>query len=335
MKSRSAFVLAAVLVVETLSHGEPPSLKFAKKIGVSWGIDKWGWMSFVAFSPDGTKIASDASTAPDDVSGNLTLWSFPDGRLIKRLPIRPTDISDDWKYYATSHGVEEMETGKQVISLPESIYPTFAFSPDGRYVATSIPSKRAHVSAIRIIELASHKQVSALGKRGAFSLAISPDGTTLASGYWDAVTLWNMLTGERLAVLHGFGSYVESLSFSRDGKLLAAGTDAGGLQIWDVQRQSRLQSINPVGGYYDYVSKPAFSPDGRLIAVGVYGSGTVFLIDVSTGKIFDQKRVSDLGCGSVAFSPDGRYLITPSTGGLITWPYDSGGTIRVFEVRAP
>jgi len=48
--------------------------------------------------------------------------------------------------------------------------------------------------------------------------------------------------------------------------------------------------------------------------------------------VLDHKKISDLGCGSVAFSPDGRYLITPSTGGLIKWPYDRGGTIRVFKV---
>jgi WD40 repeat protein len=70
----------------------------------------------------------------------------------------------------------------------------------------------------------------------------------------------------------------------------------------------------------------------RLVAVGIYGTGTAWLIDVSSGKILDRQKVSDLGCGSVAFSPDGRYLITPSTGGLITWPYDVGGTIRVFKV---
>jgi len=47
----------------------------------------------------------------------------------------------------------------------------------------------------------------------------------------------------------------------------------------------------------------------------------------------NSKKVSDLGCGSVAFSPDGHYLIAPSTGGLITWPWDQGGTVRVFKVR--
>lgn len=71
------------------------------------------------------------------------------------------------------------------------------------------------------------------------------------------------------------------------------------------------------------------------MAVGVYGTGTAWLIDVGSGKIIDRQKVSDIGCGSVAFSPDGRYLITPSTGGLIKWPYDNGGTIRVFSVSIP
>ena len=65
--------------------------------------------------------------------------------------------------------------------------------------------------------------------------------------------------------------------------------------------------------------------------IGV-GWGQVVLADVRTGKILARRKVSDMGCGSVAFSPDGRYLITPSTGGLITWPYDRGGAIRVFRI---
>jgi len=339
MNYLSALLIAVMLTAPAVSHSQPPTLKFVKKIGVGWGTDnwkngKWGWMSFVAFSSDGTKIASDASTAPDDVSGNLTLWSFPEGRLIKRLPVQSTDISSDWKYYATAHGVGELETGKQVISLPDNSYPIIAFSPDSRYVAESTHGKGARSAGIRIVELVTGKQVSAFGTHSPFSIAMSPDGMTLAAGYWNAVTLWNMLTGQRIAVLSGLGSYVDALAFSRDGKLLGAGTDTGNLQIWDVKRQSRLQSVSPAGGF-GYVSDPAFSPDGRLVAVGIYGTGTVWLIDVLSGKTLDHKKVSDLGCGSAAFSPDGRFLITPSTGGLVTWPYDTGGTIRVFEVHAP
>jgi WD40 repeat protein len=331
MSRRSAILIAAMLLVPMVSHPQPPALKFVKKIGVGFQTGSWGWMSFVAFSPDGSMVASDGPTTPTDVSGNITIWSFPEGRLIKQLPVRSFVISGDWKYYASPYGVKEMETGKSLISVSDKVYPGYTFSPDSRYVAESARGKGSHNASIRIIELATGKQVCAFGSHSPFSIAISPDGVTLAAGYWDAVALWNIVTGRRIALLSGFGRYVEGLAFSRDGKLLAAGTDLGGLRIWDVQHQTRLQSLAPAGGY-QLVSEPAFSPDGRLVAVGIYGTGTVWLIDVTNGKVLDHKKVSDLGCGSVAFSPDGRYLITPSTGGLITWPYDSGGTIRVFEV---
>jgi hypothetical protein len=181
------------------------------------------------------------------------------------------------------------------------------------------------------MELSSQKRVSTFGRYAAQSLAISPDETTLASGYWDEVILWNMLTGTRIGSLKGFGHYVCAISFSKDGKYLAAGTDLGDLQIWDVPSQKRISSIHLDGLF---VSEPAFSPDGTTVAVGIYGTGTVWLVDSNSGKLLDHRKTSDLGCGSVAFSPDGNYLIAPSTGGIVTWPYDRGGTIRVFKVRS-
>jgi WD40 repeat protein len=331
-----AVTIGIVLIVflPGIARSESRALQFVKEIGVGWRLGKSGWMSFVSFSPDGTMVASDGARAPDDtMSNNLTFWSFPEGRPIKSLPGRPTAISDDWKYYATPNSVREIETGKPVISLGDKVNAIFAFSPEGRYVAESLPGIDVHNSAIRVVDLATGKQVSAFGTHHPCSIAISPDGVTLASGYWDVVMLWNMSTGERIAVLRGFGRYVEGLSFSRDGRVLAGDTDtdAAGLQIWEVSSQTRVRWLKIGGG--DMV--PAFSPDGRLIALGVYGIGTVVLIDVGTGKILDQAKVSEFGCGSVAFSPDGRFLITPSTGGLIKWPYDTGGTIRVFEISAP
>lgn len=295
-------------------------LKFEKKIGVPWKLGAFGWMSFVAFSPDGSMVASNGPASPDDLSLTLKLWSFPEGKLIKRLPEHVFAISRDWKYYATDHGVVSLETGKPVPSLPKGSH-VFTFSRDSHYVALAD-------RGVQIFELPSGKQVSSFGHSRA-DIAISPNGMTLAAGYWNIVVLWNMLTGERMATLRGFGGYVGPMAFSPDGALLAAATDVDHFQIWDVEHLAKLSSLE-LGGFPSYVQ---FSPDGRLVAVGVYGIGTVFLIDVATGKITDRQRVSDMGCGSVAFSPDGRYLITPSTGGLVTWPYDRGGTIRVFRVE--
>jgi WD40 repeat protein len=329
MCSCSRLAKLVILLVVAATHAESRPLQFMKEIGPGWQSEKPAWMNFVSFSPDGTMVASDGAAAPGDVSGNLTLWTFPAGQVVRQLPVRAI-LSEDWKYYATFHEVAEIESGRTVISLPEREYAMFAFSPDGRYLAVSSSRQGAGKAHIRLLELASGKQVSAFGEHEPSSIAISPDGQTLASGHWNIVMLRNMFTGERLATLRGFGRYVNSVSFSPDGERLAAGTDAGGLQIWDVRSRTRIRDL-ALGG--QYVSAAAFSPDGRLLAVGVYGTGVVWLVDATTGAVLDQEQVSDIGCGSAAFSPEGRFLITPSTGGLIRWPHDRGGTIRVFQVR--
>jgi len=334
MRLRTVVLFLLTLLLPTAAQSQDHALEFVKQIGKGWGIDKFGWMGFVQFSSDGTAVASDAASSPDDVSlsGNLTIWNFPEGKLIKKIPHSVGSLSSDWKYYAGYHGVGELATGRTVTSLGDDVYAVHVFSPDSRYVVESVPGKHTQGSSIHVVEIESGKQVSSFGDHGAFSLAISPDGTTLASGHWDVVVLWDLATRKKLASLRGFGSYVVGLSFSRDSKSLAAGTDIGGLQIWDIPQQKRVHSLS-LGG--EDVSNPDFSPNGKLLAVGTYGTGTVFLIDTNLGKVIDQQRVSDLGCGSVAFSPDGNFLVTPSTGGLIRWPYDRGGTIRVFRVTAP
>jgi WD40 repeat protein len=219
------------------------------------------------------------------------------------------------------------------MSLDQNDFAGFAFSPDSQFVAEASTRQHSRIGVgIHVLDLRDGTEVISFGKHSPQAVAMSSDGTTLAAGYWNAIALWNFHTGKLEAILPGVGRYVRGLAFSKDGRLLAAGTDTGGLQIWDVNRRALLHSIEIGGGD---VSNPAFSPDGRLVAIGIYGTGTVFLIHVGSGKVIDQQKISDLGCGSVAFSPDGKYLIAPSTGGLVRWPYDLGGTVRVFEVVAP
>jgi len=324
MKRLSFTTLVSVLLAfPIVDQAQGCVLKFKKTIGVG---TEAGWMHFVAFSHDGTMVASDGPANAHDRNEALTLWSFPDGHFIRSIPFPPWVISDDWKYYASNHAVIDVESGKPRIALTrnDNEWARPAFSHDGRYVAF------ANAKPIRILRTEDGTLVKEFGKRAVFSLAFHPDDKTLATGHWDTVTLWNALTGERIALLRGFKRYVCGIGFSHDGKLLAAGTDDGQVQIWDLPKRRRLRTIDLTGGQ---VSDPAFSPDDTVVAAGVYGTGTVSVIDVRTGTILDQARVSDLGCGSVAFSPDGKYLIVPSTGGLVTWPYDRGGTIRVFEVH--
>jgi hypothetical protein len=150
MTYRAAILCLAILLSPGGALAKQHPLTFVKRIGGGWATAKFGWMSFVAFSPNGKAIASDVAAAPDDVSGNLTVWSFPDGRLIKRLPVRPEAISLDWKYAAGSGGVADMETGKPIISLESNEFALHAFSPDSRYVAETAQGPAAARARIRI-----------------------------------------------------------------------------------------------------------------------------------------------------------------------------------------
>ncbi len=201
-------------------------------------------------------VASDGATAPDDISGDLTLWSFPEGRLIKTLSGRPTAISNDRKYYATFHGVREIETGKPLISLGDEVYAVHAFSPDSHYVAESPTGIELHNSAIRVVEAATGEQVSAFGKHHAFSIAISPDGVTLASGHWDVVTLQNMFTGAARGTA-GTRPVCRGVILQPRWQITRGRYRYWGAPDSDVGTQTKTQSLEIGGGD---VSNPAFSP---------------------------------------------------------------------------
>jgi hypothetical protein len=100
MRFRTVVLFLLTLFSPTVSQSQNHALEFVKQIGGGWHTDRFGWMSFVQFSSDGRMVASDAASGPDDVSGNLTIWSFPEGKLVKKIPLPIGSLSTDWKYYA-------------------------------------------------------------------------------------------------------------------------------------------------------------------------------------------------------------------------------------------
>ena len=67
------------------------------------------------------------------------------------------------------------------------------------------------------------------------SVSFSSDGQTLASGSFDhTVRLWDVESGQQIAVLQGHTSYVTSVSFSSDGQTLASGSLDHTVRLWDV-----------------------------------------------------------------------------------------------------
>ncbi len=67
-------------------------------------------------------------------------------------------------------------------------------------------------------------------------IVFSPYGHLLASsGYDQTVRLWDVSTGEQLAVLDDFANDVYAVAFSPDGRYLIAGCDDGRIYVWGIE----------------------------------------------------------------------------------------------------
>ncbi|MCY2991401.1 MAG: pentapeptide repeat-containing protein, partial [Planctomycetota bacterium] len=141
------------------------------------------------------------------------------------------------------------------------------------------------------------------------TLAVSPDGTLIASGHNDgSVRLWDVASAKELRACNGHQGSVGSVAFSPDGRQLASGSSDKSVRLWDVASAKELRVCN---GHQGYVGSVAFSPDGRQLASGS-DDNSVRLWDVASAKELRVCNGHQGSVRSVAFSPDGRQLASGS-----------------------
>jgi len=189
-----------------------------------------------------------------------------------------------------------------------------------------------------------------------FALDWSPDASQMAGGCRDGkVRLWNMRSGQITSILE-HEKVVRAVSFSPDGKLLASGSVGGkiGLKLWDAATGSLQRVFTPDSwvslrlkdrnsGFNVYAL--CFSPDGQILATGNALNGrdvndianAVKLWDVYTGNLLALLKGHTGSVQSIAFSPDGRKLIT--AGGrdnrIIVWSIAAAKPIITIKVPFP
>jgi WD40 repeat protein len=141
------------------------------------------------------------------------------------------------------------------------------------------------------------------------SIALAPDGRTVATGAYDgSVALWDSTTGTNTgASIAGHRSGVNSVAFSHAGTTLASASDDKSISLWDVATGRRVGS--PLQVHTDKVTSVVFNPDGTLLASGSLDH-TIILWDTTTWKPAATlgKDTSTGGILSLAFSPDGALL---------------------------
>lgn len=108
--------------------------------------------------------------------------------------------------------------------------------------------------------------------------------------------------------LKGHKDYVNSISFSPDGKLLASGGKDANVFLWDTTTGDIIKTLSGHG--YD-VNSVSFSPAGKILA-SASKDNTIIIWDVATGDKIKTINGSSYSINSVSFSSDGKTLTSRS-----------------------
>ncbi len=155
--------------------------------------------------------------------------------------------------------------------------------------------------------------------RPANCLAISPDGSSIASGGVDGfVRFFDLSSGRQrsTAKLHprplDYGG-VSMVAFSPDGKELVA-CGAGPVRIFDPATGLERRRIGSTEGGYSIASH---SPDGRRLAAATW-NGTLQVWDSASGVEQRHYSRSPTRVVVLAWSPDGRMLASGGFDGEVS-----------------
>ena len=116
-----------------------------------------------------------------------------------------------------------------------------AFSPDGKSLAAGAGgnSQGYYTSACKVTlwNVKSGDQLTSFtgNENGVADVAISPDGSIIASGGHDStVRLWDIATGKSIATLRGHRHAVMSIAISPNGRFVASGSGDRTVRLWEL-----------------------------------------------------------------------------------------------------
>ncbi|MBI3413922.1 MAG: protein kinase [Verrucomicrobia bacterium] len=208
------------------------------------------------------------------------------------------------------------------------------FTPNCAQVALSAVM-RDGTSKVFVWDTASERLLQQWPLRADF-LALTPDGSFLATGTANEVAVWSIASGERVSQWKNYSGRVRSLAFCRDLQemnrphtdlqawLLAVGDEGGTVTL----SSSKEPRIFFRGSNYE-VDALAFSPDETLLISG--GRSELRVWDILTGERL--LAIDDVDyCNGISFSPDGKTLLASAATPLATGVW-SNERVKLWHFR--
>ncbi len=323
------------------------------------------WINCVTFSPDGQFVLSGGGEpkvtvvggliflGPANVSvgGELKLWEVATGLEVRSFvglagDVRAVAFSPDSQFALSGDAdnalkLWDVATGRELRSFAghTDVVASVAFTPDSKFVLSGSYDK-----TMKLWDVATGRELHSFAGRAEAisSVAFSPDGNFALSGSEDkTLKLWDVANGRWLRTFKGHRGEVTSVAFSRNGKFALSGSEDKTLKLWDVTNGRQLRSFE---AHTDIITALAFSPDYKFLLSGSCDErhegadgnfcwkGSMKLWQVAKGRVLRSFKGLTGDARSLAFSPDGRSVLSGDIHGTVQlWEVASGRELRSFE----